>query len=216
MSQPDLKIWDRFVRVSHWVLALGFFAAYFSAEEVEVVHYWAGYTVATIVLLRILWGFVGPRRARFSDFVYGPRRIARYFLDLILFRSKRYVGHSPAGGAMVVALLLMLALTTATGMSRLAIEEGEGPLAPLFAAGQTPDDSMMVLISGDDESGDEGDVGRRKESFVGELHETFGNLTLILVLAHIGGVALASLAHRENLPRAMVTGRKRAGEAVDL
>lgn len=216
MSQPDLKIWDRFVRISHWLLALGFLTAYLTADELEGVHYWAGYTVATIVILRILWGFVGPRRARFSDFIYAPRRVVRYFLDLILFRSKRYVGHSPAGGAMVVALLLMLALTAATGMSRLAIEEGEGPLAPLFAAGQTPDDTMTVLISSDDESGDEGDVGRRKESFVGELHETFGNLTLILVLAHIGGVAFASFAHRENLPRAMITGRKRAGEAVDL
>lgn len=214
MSQPDLKIWDRFVRVSHWLLALGFFTAYFSAEEVEVVHYWAGYTVATVVLLRILWGFVGPRRARFSDFVYAPRRIARYFLDLILFRSKRYVGHSPAGGAMVVALLLMLALTTATGMSRLAIEEGEGPLAPWLAAAPAADDAMLVLASSDDEG--DGEDANRKESFVGELHETFGNLTLFLVFAHIGGVALASFAHRENLPRAMITGRKRAGDAADL
>ena len=216
MTAPELKVWDRFVRIAHWLLALGFITAYLTADEIEGVHYWAGYTVATIVLLRIVWGIVGPRRARFGDFVYAPRRVVHYFLELIRFRSKRYVGHSPAGGAMVVALLLMLALTTATGMSRLAIEEGEGPLAPLFAAGRPANDTMTVPISSDDESGDEGDVERRKESFVGELHETFGNITLFLVLAHIAGVALASFAHRENLARAMVTGRKRAGEAADL
>jgi cytochrome b len=216
MSLPELKIWDRFVRVAHWLLVLGFATAYLTADELEDVHYVAGYTVATIVVLRILWGFVGPRRARFSDFVYAPRRVFRYFLDLIRFRSKRYVGHSPAGGAMVVALLLMLVLTTGTGMTRLAIEEGEGPLAPLFAATPAADDTTLVLVSSDDESGDAEDGGRRKESFVGELHETFGNITLFLVFAHIGGVLLASFAHRENLPRAMVTGRKRAGEAADL
>ena len=210
MNQPELKIWDRFVRLSHWLLAIGFAIAYFTAEEVEIVHYWAGYTVATIVVLRILWGFVGPRRARFADFVYAPRRIVRYFLDLILFRSKRYVGHSPAGGAMVVALLIMLALTTATGMVRLAVEEGEGPLAPWLATAQQST-GTQVLVSSDDDND-----RRRQDSFVGELHETFGNITLFLVIAHIGGVALASFVHRENLARAMVTGRKRAGEAADL
>lgn len=216
MSLPELKIWDRFVRVAHWLLVLGFATAYLTADELEDVHYVAGYTVATIVVLRILWGLVGPPRARFSDFVYAPRRVFRYFLDLIRFRSKRYVGHSPAGGAMVVALLLMLVLTTGTGMTRLAIEEGEGPLAPLFAAAPAADDTTLVLVSSDNGSGDAEDGARREESFVGELHETFGNITLFLVFAHIGGVLLASFAHRENLPRAMVTGRKRAGEAADL
>ena len=209
--QSELRVWDRFVRVSHWLLALGFATAYITADEVEAVHYWAGYTVATLVVLRILWGFVGPRRARFADFVYAPRKVLRYFVDLIRFRSPRYVGHSPAGGAMVIVLLLMLAALTGTGMARLAIEEGEGPLAPWLASASPPAETGVVLASSD-----ENEDGRREDSFVGELHETLGNITLILVFAHIGGVALASFAHRENLARSMITGRKPAGEAVDL
>lgn len=209
--QSELRVWDRFVRVSHWLLALGFATAYVTADEVKTVHYWAGYTVATLVVLRILWGFVGPRRARFSNFVCAPRKIVRYFVDLIRFRSPRYVGHSPAGGAMVIALLLTLAALTGTGMARLAIEEGEGPLAPWLASESTTVETGVILASSDDE-----EDGRREDSFVGELHETLGNITLFLVFAHIAGVALASFAHRENLARAMVTGRKPGGDAADL
>ena len=212
----ELRIWDVVVRFGHSILAIGFLVAFLSAEEIEFLHNWAGYTVAVVVILRIVWGFVGPRRARFADFIYRPRRVLAYIRDLLLFRSKRYVGHSPAGGVMAVALLLMLAATTGTGMARLAIEEGEGPLAPWLATAPAADDTTPVLASGEDESSDEEAGNRRQASFVGELHETFANLTLILVIAHIGGVLLASFAHRENLVRAMVTGRKRAGDAADL
>jgi cytochrome b len=212
----DLRIWDRFVRVGHWILAIGFFVAYLSAEEVELLHNWAGYAVAVVVALRIAWGFVGPRRARFADFVRGPRTTFAYLRDLLRFRSRRYIGHSPAGGAMVVALLLMLALTTGTGMARLAIEEGEGPLAPWLAAAPADDGTMLVPVSDEEGEAGEGEDGRREESLVGELHETFANITLFLVFAHIGGVVIASFAHRENLVRAMVTGRKRPGDAADL
>lgn len=213
MNPPPLRIWDRFVRVAHWLLVLGFATAYLTADEVEEVHYVAGYTVATIVVLRILWGFVGPRRARFTDFVYAPGKVLRYFFDLIRFRSPRYVGHSPAGGAMVVALLLTLAALTGTGMARLAVEEGEGPLAPLIAAAPAQEPSgAVVLVSSDDDN----DRRRDDDSFVGELHEFLANVMLALIAAHIAGVALASFAHRENLVRAMVTGRKPGGDAADL
>jgi cytochrome b len=208
----EIQVWDRFVRVAHWTLATGFFVAYLSAEEIEFLHNWSGYVVAAVVLLRIVWGVIGPRRARFTDFVYGPRKALDYLRDLVRFRSKRYVGHSPAGGAMVVALLLLLAVTTGTGMARLAIEEGEGPLAPWLASAPAIDTSADIVLVSSDEDGE----GRGNESFVGELHEVFAEITLWFVIAHIAGVVLASLSHRENLVRAMITGRKRGGDAADL
>lgn len=208
----EIQVWDRFVRVAHWTLATGFFVAYLSAEEIEFLHNWSGYVVAATVLLRIVWGAIGPRRARFADFVYRPRTVIDYLRDLVRFRSKRYVGHSPAGGAMVVALLLLLAVTTGTGMARLAIEEGEGPLAPWLASAPAIDTSADIVLV----SSEEGEEERRNESFVGELHEVFAEITLWFVIAHIAGVVLASLSHRENLVRAMITGRKRGGDAADL
>ena len=209
-----IRVWDWFVRFGHWALAAGFLAAYVSAEEIQWVHEVAGYTVAVIVLARLVWGFVGPDRARFADFVYGPRRVFRYLFDLIRFRSQRYIGHSPAGGAMVVALLFFLTVTTAAGMTELAMKKGEGPLALLIERPVEPTISMSLdeLIAVDNAKKE----WRRKTIAVKNLHETFANLTLFFVIAHVLGVLLASFAHRENLPRSMITGWKRGGDAADL
>lgn len=208
-----VRVWDPFVRISHWLLAVAFAVSYLTEGEPLVVHVWSGYLIGALVLARIVWGFVGPRHARFADFVCGPVKVLAYLRDLVLLRAPRHLGHSPAGGAMVIVLLVALAATVGTGLAFLAEERGEGPLAGIIARERSTAPAGNPLLAAQTEAeGDEddGDERRRVESDFEELHELFANLTLILVLAHIGGVALASFAHRENLPRAMVTGRKRA------
>lgn len=209
-----VKVWDPLVRVFHWVLVLGFTVAYLTEGEPEFLHVWAGYIVAALVVFRILWGLIGPKYARFSDFMYSPSRVVGYIRDLVLFRSRRYIGHSPAGGAMVLALLISLGITTFTGMLYYAQDEGKGPLAGVVAA-QTVMPSIAPVTSAyaDDNEGEgEGNEyeGRHEDSAVKDIHEFFANFTLFLVIVHIAGVALASFVHRENLARAMVTGRKRS------
>ena len=110
-----VKVWDRLVRVFHWSLATLFLVAYVTGDEIERVHVAAGYAIAGLIALRVVWGFVGPRHARFSNFVRSPRAVLAYLRDVALLRAPRYLGHNPAGGAMIIALLVMLAGTSITG-----------------------------------------------------------------------------------------------------
>jgi cytochrome b len=201
-------VWDPFVRVFHWTIAIGFFVAYFTEDEAMTVHVWAGYVIAALILLRIVWGFAGPRHARFSDFAYEPGKVIQYLRDLLLARAPRYIGHSPAGGAMVFALLLFLAITVTTGMILYAQEEGAGPLAPFYAQTES------LQTAAEDSAGDDGEIGEERrggeeDNALREIHEVAANASLALVIFHILGVILASFVHHENLARAMVTGRKR-------
>lgn len=218
-SEPktrSVKVWDIFVRVFHWTVAVAFFVAYFTEDDLLTIHVWAGYTIGVLIVLRIIWGFVGPRHARFSDFLFGFHKIWRYVFELIGFRAKRYLGHSPAGGAMVFALLIILAATVWTGLELYAIENNAGPLATLsneIAPIRAQDPPLLVRVS--DDEGYERKEGNERgkdaaEEFWEYLHEALANVMLALVILHIGGVLLASVVHRENLARAMVTGRKRA------
>jgi cytochrome b len=167
----------------------------------DPLHVWGGYVVGAIVVLRVVWGFVGPRHARFRDFVRSPIVALAYFTDLLYGRARRYVGHSPAGGAMVIALLLCLAATVTAGLIAYG-EEGKGPLAAVLVtdANANGDAEHRALAK---------TGGEQSESTIGELHGLLANITLALVVAHIFGVAVASVVHKENLVLAMITGRKR-------
>lgn len=177
------RIWDPVVRIGHWTLVFAFITAYITEGEAPV-HMWAGYLLAAVVLFRLLWGFIGTRHARFSDFLYSPARIFAYLKSLLGRRPEHYRGHNPAGGVMILLLLLSLALTAGSGMALYAVDEHAGPLAGLMTASESA------------------------EEFWEELHELFGNLTLVLVIVHVAGALVSSYLHRENLVKAMVTGRK--------
>lgn len=110
-----VKVWDLFVRLYHWSQAALIAAAWITAGEVKWLHERIGYAIMALVALRILWGLVGPRHARFADFVRGPRAVLSYLADLLRGRARRYLGHNPAGGAMIVALLAAILGTGMTG-----------------------------------------------------------------------------------------------------
>lgn len=179
----QLYVWDLFVRFFHWNVVLGFAIAYITEDDLLPVHVWAGYVVGLLVLARVVWGFIGPKHARFSDFVYGPTATLTYLRDLISFRARRYLGHSPAGGAMIVLLLLLLVATVVTGLMVYGGDQQAGPLA-----------GMLTKKSGEALEG---------------VHELLANITLAFVIAHITAVILASFVHHENLVRSMITGYKR-------
>lgn len=110
-----IKVWDPFVRLFHWTLVLSFAVAWFSAKSWSDLHVWAGYAAGSLIGLRALWGVVGTRYARFSQFVRSPRSVLAYIKAIALGGEGRYLGHNPAGGAMVVALLLAMLATAVSG-----------------------------------------------------------------------------------------------------
>jgi len=184
-THAKVKVWDPLVRAFHWLLVLGFFTAYFTEDDFLTVHAYAGYTVLALILVRLVWGFIGTRNARFSSFVTVPRVAWQYVKDTLRFRAKRYLGHNPAGGAMIVLLLISLLLTTLTGLAAYGASETAGPLAGWL-----------------------GNIGETGEDIIKEVHEFFANFTVFLVVVHVAGVIFESLAHRENLVRAMFNGYK--------
>jgi cytochrome b len=114
-AAPMVRVWDPFVRVFHWSLVTLFIVAFITGDEIERVHIAAGYMIAGLVALRIVWGFVGPRRARFNDFVRPREETIAYMGMALRRRAPRYIGHNPARGLMVLALLAMLVAISVTG-----------------------------------------------------------------------------------------------------
>jgi len=110
-----IRVWDPFVRAFHWALALSFAVAWLSSETMERVHDAAGYVAGALVAARIVWGFVGPGYARFSEFVRSPATVLFYLKAMAEGSERRFIGHNPAGGAMIVVLLAAMAAVVATG-----------------------------------------------------------------------------------------------------
>ena len=174
----NVVVWDPFVRVYHWTQAALIAAAWITAGEWKSLHETLGYAIAALVALRVAWGFAGPEHARFADFVRSPRTVFRYLGDLSNGREPRMLGHNPAGGAMIVALLGTIAATILTGWL------------------QTSDTYWRWRTLAD-------------------VHTALATVILFLVGAHVVGVLLGCWRHRENLVKAMITGRKRPLAADD-
>ena len=111
---PTVRVWDPVVRLFHWTLVAAFATA-FLAEEGGRLHDAAGYAVLGLIGLRLIWGLVGPAHARFAEFVPTPARLVGYLRRLARGRPERYLGHNPAGGAMIVLLLAAVLCAAGSG-----------------------------------------------------------------------------------------------------
>jgi len=183
-TPATVRVWDPFVRLFHWSLVAAYAVSYLTQEQEYELHVAAGYAVAGLVVFRVVWGFVGPRRSRFSDFVQGPGRVFGYLISLLRGNAVRHIGHNPAGGAMIVAQLVLLVAISVSGVALDAAENRSGPLA----------DTRLFLYT----------------DAIEDVHEGATNVSLALIALHLIGVAASSRAHRENLVLSMITGRKRA------
>jgi cytochrome b len=191
MSVRAVAVWDLPTRLFHWLLVAAVVVSYATGGEDGVwfaVHTSSGYVIAMLLLFRVVWGFVGSVRSRFSDFVLGRRRVIEYAKRLTTLAPPRYVGHNPLGGWMIVLMLLVLASSVVTGLFSSQEGNAHGLLFP--------------LIAGYDRHG------------LGEIHELLGNVVVLLACVHIAGVFVDWFLTGDNLVRAMINGKKTVDDAV--
>jgi cytochrome b len=183
-APSTVLVWDTPTRLFHWTLVLLVALAWVTGEterSMFTVHQLAGYGVAVLLVFRIIWGFAGSRHSRFSDFVRPWREVLAHIRGMLSLRPTRTLGHNPLGGWMALLLLLVLAAQVGTGL--FASDDGlGGPLAGALSSGTA--------------------------HAIAELHEGLSGALLGLIALHVLGVLVEALLTRDNLVRAMITGRK--------
>ena len=199
LEKKEVPVWDIAVRTFHWTLVAAFAVAYLTEDDFETLHVYVGYLVLGLICFRVFWGLIGTRHARFSDFVCGIKTIRQYLKSILAGNPRHYLGHNPAGGMMILVMLFSLLVLSYSGLKTYA-EDGKGPLA------HTEISIVATAFA------HEKHHRSAKGEFWEEIHEFLANFTLLLIFIHLAGVVVSSLVHRENLVRAMVTGKKQLRE----
>lgn len=193
---PHRLVWDWPVRLFHWSLVVSILGAFVTNRlgvKYFAYHVWFGYAVLALVAFRLLWGVVGPRHARFGNFLRGPKAVLGYVTAIGRGRHTRYPGHNPLGALMVVTLLGLVALQASLGLFANDEIFNAGPLAGLVSK------SLSLELT--------------------SLHRKIFYWIAAAIALHVAAVIAHVRFKRENLVLAMITGKKPAhlvhpGEAI--
>jgi len=185
--EPIIKVWDGAVRVAHWMMVL-FFAVIYLRYRKFPIHAYAGYLMMILVILRVVWGVLGTKAARFTTFWYTPKQVLDYTRRMFSGHANYYASHNPMGSWMVYVLLSMMLVNGSLGVMLYSSGQELGPLGNMV-----PEDWEDILKG---------------------LHKGLGHITAAFVAMHIAGVIWAARAHRENYVLAMFTGHKRVPRQV--
>ncbi|AJY47391.1 cytochrome b/b6 domain-containing protein [Martelella endophytica] len=197
IAPPDP--WDPVVRLSHWIIAIAVIVNGLISKPGGTVHVWIGWIAMAVLVIRLVWGFIGPDEARFSSFLPDPRAAVSHLLAVLRGRPREYPSHNPAGTMMVYALWICLAAVIATG---LIMTDAKTPVAIAKERAAVEQGDWSVMVTDGEGEGGTGDIAKA-------IHETAANLMLVLALVHVAGVAAESYALRRNLVRPMIKGPPR-------
>lgn len=195
---PMVPAWDLPTRVFHWTLVLLIACAWLTfecSEELDdprlVWHRWNGLALLTLTVWRILWGFAGPSNVRFTSFVRGPEAALQYARDLAAGTPRRFLGHNPAGGLVVVIMIALVATIGTLGL--FALEHNDNATGPLYRyAGEA-----------------------WAKVFTSWHRFLFEPVLLIVIAIHIAANILYGVVKKEPLIPAMITGQKPAADYED-
>ena len=180
-----LPVWDLPTRLFHWLLvvlvAVSFTTGIIGGNAMQY-HEWSGFAILDLLVFRIIWGFVGGRPSRFSDFVKGPAAVWHYATTLVRGNSEGYLGHNPLGGWSVLAMLLVLLIQAATG---------------LFANDDIISEGPLYLW-----------VSKPVSDWLTAVHRLNRYLIMVLVAIHVAAVLFYLWVKHDNLIKPMITGIK--------
>ena len=116
-QKQSVLVWDMPIRIFHWLLAISFAGAWLTSESEaqQMIHYAFGYSACMLVLFRIIWGIVGTRYARFSQFIKGPAETIHHIKSLMTGSEHSGLGHNPAGALVMISLMILILLIGLTG-----------------------------------------------------------------------------------------------------
>src|SRR5215471_6177411 len=126
-------VWDLPLRLFHWLFALGIAASWATAKagfDWMQYHFYLGYFMIALLVFRVIWGFIGPRHARFSSFLEKPKVVWGYARGLFDPHSPASIGHNPLGGLMVILMLALVAVQVVTGLFATDAVIWTGPYYP--------------------------------------------------------------------------------------
>jgi cytochrome b len=184
-----VRIWDLPTRVFHWALVVLVVTSFVTGKiggNAMTWHMYSGYAILSLILFRIVWGFVGGRASRFASFVTGPGSVIGYARTLFTREVAHHAGHNPLGGWSVVLMILSLATQAVTGLFASDDIATEGPLAAKASS------ATVALLT--------------------RIHHINETVLVVLVATHVAAILFYAFYKRQNLVHAMITGHQQLPE----
>ena len=195
-------LWDPVVRLAHWGIAVAVLFNALVTEGGSLTHVSLGWLGMALLLLRLIWGVLGPSEARFSAFPPNPAAAIRHLGALVRGRPREHRSHNPAGALMAYGLWATLAVIIATGLVMIG---GATPMQVASDKAAVASGDWSALIKEGDVSDDATSLRHTAE----EIHEVAANLILLLAVLHVAGVFVEARALRRNLLAPMLLGKGR-------
>jgi cytochrome b len=186
----SIRVWDFPTRLFHWLLVIFVIISFVTGNiggNAMQYHEWSGFMILTLLLFRLVWGFVGSQESRFMTFMRGPSAVFRYATTLVRNDSRHYRGHNPLGGWSIITMLFALLVQAATGLFANDDIVTEGPLFDW--------------------------VSKATSDLLTRIHKLNQQVIIALVCIHVLAVLFYFFFKRENLVKPMITGVKQWREA---
>ncbi len=201
------KRWDPIVKLTHWGIVAAVIGNALVTEEGSGWHIWIGYGLAALLALRLLWGLVGPREARFGAFPPSLARASHHVGEIRRGEVSHHASHNPLGALMVYAIWGTLLVVIGTGVAM----SGPPPADPWAERGEHGEQAVAEAEEHGEEAEtrEEGGEGEEEEGPLGEIHEIAVNLLYVLIALHLMGVVFETRRSGPQIARAMLPGGKR-------